>query len=167
MPWWLSSRRRSPNRVPLDTRAAPGNDLATPILFVRFKANGRVKAFDNQLPDLLITVAASLKAGHSFRQAIQNIDRFGRERGTPAADLPADRFVICIQNHDQVGNRAQGDRLSTTVSIEAAKVAAALMFAAPALPLLQPARERPLPSRPDHGYRNLSRRGYRMTRAHR
>jgi tight adherence protein B len=44
-----------------------------PLLFVRFKANARVKAFDNQLPDLLITISASLKAGHSFRHAIQAV----------------------------------------------------------------------------------------------
>src|SRR5687767_13909026 len=61
---------------------------------------------------------------------------FGRKRGTPSRDLPGDRFVICIQNHDQVGNRAQGDRLSTVVSFEAVKLAAALMLAAPAVPLL-------------------------------
>jgi tight adherence protein B len=44
-----------------------------PVLFIRFKANARVKAFDNQLPDLLITISASLKAGHSFRHAIQAV----------------------------------------------------------------------------------------------
>jgi tight adherence protein B len=46
---------------------------AIPILFVKFKAGIRIKAFDNQLPDLLITIAASLKAGHSFRHAIQAV----------------------------------------------------------------------------------------------
>jgi tight adherence protein B len=46
---------------------------AIPILFVKFKAGARIKAFDNQLPDLLITIAASLKAGHSFRHAIQAV----------------------------------------------------------------------------------------------
>jgi tight adherence protein B len=44
-----------------------------PILFVKFKASRRLRAFDNQLPDLLITISASLKAGHSFRQAIQSV----------------------------------------------------------------------------------------------
>jgi tight adherence protein B len=44
-----------------------------PVLFVKFKAGQRIKAFDNQLPDLLITIAASLKAGHSFRHAIQAV----------------------------------------------------------------------------------------------
>src|ERR1051325_6582073 len=66
----------------------------------------------------------------------EHSEYFGRERGTPSTDLAGDHFVICTQNHDQVGNRAQGDRLSTIVSFEAVKVAAALMFAAPALPLL-------------------------------
>src|SRR5262249_36590976 len=46
---------------------------AIPIMFVKFKAGMRIKAFDNQLPDLLITIAASLKAGHSFRHAIQAV----------------------------------------------------------------------------------------------
>jgi tight adherence protein B len=46
---------------------------ALPVLFVMFKASARVRAFDNQLADLLITIAASLKAGHSFRHAIQAV----------------------------------------------------------------------------------------------
>jgi maltooligosyltrehalose trehalohydrolase len=61
---------------------------------------------------------------------------FGRPRGTPSADLPGDHFVICIQNHDQVGNRAQGDRLTAILPFEAVKLAAGLMFAAPAVPQL-------------------------------
>jgi tight adherence protein B len=47
--------------------------FAVPISVVRFKANGRLKRLENQLPDVLITIAASLKAGHSFRQGIQNV----------------------------------------------------------------------------------------------
>jgi tight adherence protein B len=53
-----------------------------PYGFVMFKAKGRLKAFENQLPDLLITVAASLKAGHSFRQGIQTLVDEGQD---PAA----------------------------------------------------------------------------------
>ena len=61
---------------------------------------------------------------------------FGRDRGTPSADLPGERFVICAQNHDQVGNRAQGDRLSTIAPFEAVKLASGLLLVAPAIPLL-------------------------------
>jgi tight adherence protein B len=46
---------------------------ALPYLFLAFKARQRVKAFENQLPDLLVTMAAGLKAGHSFRQALQSV----------------------------------------------------------------------------------------------
>ncbi len=44
-----------------------------PYFFVSFKARRRLRAFENQLPDLLITMAASLKAGHSFRQGMQAV----------------------------------------------------------------------------------------------
>jgi tight adherence protein B len=55
---------------------------AAPLLWVQMKAKARMKAFDNQLPDLLITIAATLKAGHSFRHAIQAVVDEGAE---PAA----------------------------------------------------------------------------------
>lgn len=61
---------------------------------------------------------------------------FGRPRGTPSGDLDGERFVVSVQNHDQVGNRAQGDRLWTLVPFEATKLAAALLVVAPALPLI-------------------------------
>lgn len=46
---------------------------AVPILVVWWKAKRRLAAIDEQLPDLLVTLAASLKAGHSFRQGIQAV----------------------------------------------------------------------------------------------
>ena len=51
---------------------------ALPFGFVWFKAGRRVRAIEDSLPDLLITVAASLKAGHSFRQGIQNVVEEGQ-----------------------------------------------------------------------------------------
>jgi len=52
---------------------------AIPYMFVSFKARRRLRAFDDQLPDLLVTLAASLKAGHSFRQGIQSVVEEGQE----------------------------------------------------------------------------------------
>ena len=52
------------------------------VRLVSFKAKSRIRQFENQLPDLLITIAASLKAGHSFRQGIQSVVDEGAE---PAA----------------------------------------------------------------------------------
>jgi maltooligosyltrehalose trehalohydrolase len=79
-------------------------------------------------------LARAIAEGFAFQG--EPSEYFGRKRGTPSQDLPGERFVICAQNHDQVGNRAQGDRLSTIVPFEAVKLAAALMLAAPAVPLL-------------------------------
>jgi maltooligosyltrehalose trehalohydrolase len=59
-----------------------------------------------------------------------------RRHGAPVGELPGDRFVISIQNHDQVGNRARGDRLSTLLSPAVQRLAASLMLLAPHLPLL-------------------------------
>ncbi len=60
----------------------------------------------------------------------------GRRYGAPVGDLAGDRFVIAIQNHDQVGNRARGDRLSTLVEPAAQRLAAGLLLFAPHLPLV-------------------------------
>src|SRR5262249_37424776 len=49
-----------------------------------------------------------------------------RRHGAPAGDLSGDRFVVSIQNHDQVGNRAQGERLSTLATPPAQRLAASL-----------------------------------------
>ncbi|MCC2643895.1 MAG: treZ [Nitrospira sp.] len=61
-----------------------------------------------------------------------------RERchGAPVAGLPGDRFVGCIQNHDQIGNRAEGERLGTLISPPAQRLAATLLLLAPHLPLI-------------------------------
>lgn len=59
-----------------------------------------------------------------------------RRHGAPAAGLPGDQFVISSQNHDQVGNRARGDRLSTLLDPPRLRLAACLLLLAPHLPLL-------------------------------
>ena len=59
-----------------------------------------------------------------------------RRHGRTAAEVPADRFVVAVQNHDQTGNRARGERLSTLLSAEALRLAAALVLLSPYVPLL-------------------------------
>jgi maltooligosyltrehalose trehalohydrolase len=60
----------------------------------------------------------------------------GRRHGRPAHGVPGDRFVVGTQNHDQVGNRPFGERLSRLVPWEARKLAAGLALLAPFVPLL-------------------------------
>jgi maltooligosyltrehalose trehalohydrolase len=59
-----------------------------------------------------------------------------RHFGSSSRDLPGDRFVAFIQNHDQVANTSQGARLSHLISMEQYKIAVALLMCAPSLPLL-------------------------------
>jgi len=59
-----------------------------------------------------------------------------RRHGNSPRLRPAHQFVVCAQNHDQVGNRAQGDRLSALVSFEELKLAACVVLLAPFVPLL-------------------------------
>lgn len=59
-----------------------------------------------------------------------------RRHGSSSRDIPAPRFVVFAQNHDQVGNRMNGERLAQLVSPEALKVAAGAVLLSPFVPLL-------------------------------
>jgi maltooligosyltrehalose trehalohydrolase len=59
-----------------------------------------------------------------------------RRHGSSSKDRPAHQFVVFSQNHDQVGNRLRGERLSTLVPFEALKLAAGALLLAPNIPLL-------------------------------
>ena len=59
-----------------------------------------------------------------------------RRHGNSSRGRPPWQFIVCAQNHDQVGNRAFGDRLSALVPFEALKLAAASVLLAPNIPLL-------------------------------
>jgi maltooligosyltrehalose trehalohydrolase len=59
-----------------------------------------------------------------------------RVHGRPPAGLAGDQFVVCTQNHDQVGNRAAGERSSALMSEGRLRVAAALLLTSPFVPML-------------------------------
>jgi len=59
-----------------------------------------------------------------------------RRHGVPSRDIPAERLVVFAQNHDQVGNRMNGERLGQLVSFEGLKLAAAVVLLSPFVPLL-------------------------------
>jgi maltooligosyltrehalose trehalohydrolase len=59
-----------------------------------------------------------------------------KERGFDGSANPGRQFVVALQTHDQVGNRAYGERLSSLISFPSLKAAAGLLFAAPYIPLL-------------------------------
>jgi len=59
-----------------------------------------------------------------------------RRHGRPSTDVPPSRFVVFSQNHDQVGNRREGERLSALAGFESAKLAAGLVLLSPFVPML-------------------------------
>jgi malto-oligosyltrehalose trehalohydrolase len=62
--------------------------------------------------------------------------RGGKRRGEPSAGIHPSAFVSFIQNHDQVGNRAEGERLSDAAPVEAVKVVTAAYLLSPQTPML-------------------------------
>jgi maltooligosyltrehalose trehalohydrolase len=79
-------------------------------------------------------LALALERG--FAYAGQYSKHRNRSHGAPADDLPAEAFVVCAQNHDQIGNRAFGERLCTLVEPEALRLAAGLLLCSAHTPLL-------------------------------
>jgi maltooligosyltrehalose trehalohydrolase len=59
-----------------------------------------------------------------------------RRHGRDVGDLPATRFLGYLQNHDQVGNRAQGERSAALMSVGRLQIAAALVLLGPSVPML-------------------------------
>jgi maltooligosyltrehalose trehalohydrolase len=76
----------------------------------------------------------------SFREGFVYTGEYSAYRrhrhGIPARDVPAERFVVFSQNHDQVGNRMLGERLTELVSFDQLKLAAAAVILSPFIPLL-------------------------------
>lgn len=79
-------------------------------------------------------LAAALRTGFAYA------GRYSRHRdrrhGRAAADLRGRRLVVSLQNHDQVGNRAVGDRLTQSLDARALRVGAGLVLLSPFVPLV-------------------------------
>jgi len=76
-----------------------------------------------------------LAEGFSF-QGDESTFRNGAKRGEPSGDLPPTCFVSFLQNHDQVGNRALGERITQLADADIVKLAMAVLLLAPLPPLL-------------------------------
>jgi maltooligosyltrehalose trehalohydrolase len=94
------------------------------------ESQGYYADFRRSVPDL----AELLQRGWLYTGQQSRVQ--GRPRGAPADTLAAEAFVYCIQNHDQVGNRALGDRLSQNVAPNAYRAASLLLLFLPMTPLL-------------------------------
>jgi maltooligosyltrehalose trehalohydrolase len=79
-------------------------------------------------------LARALREGYVFQGERSDYRR--RRHGDSTAGLPGSAFVVCAQNHDQIGNRMLGDRLAAALSPEQLRLAAATVLLSPFLPLL-------------------------------
>ncbi len=77
----------------------------------------------------------ALTSGYAY-QGERSEHRGGKPRGAPSGHLPLSAFVTFLQNHDQIGNRALGERLSRLAPAEAVRALSALFLLAPSPPLL-------------------------------
>ncbi len=77
----------------------------------------------------------ALAEGFAY-QGDASVHKPGVLRGEPSAHLPPSAFVSFLQNHDQIGNRAYGERLSHLISAERLDLARALFLLSPQIPLM-------------------------------
>ncbi len=82
----------------------------------------------------LAPLAKALEKGFVYDACYSVFRR--RRHGRPATDLRGHQLVGCLQNHDQVGNRARGERTSHLLSLDELRVGAALVLTGPFIPML-------------------------------
>lgn len=78
-------------------------------------------------------LARCLSQGFVFQG---HINRHGKPRGESSGHLPPSAFILFLQNHDQIGNRAFGDRLHQLAHPQALQAATVLLLLSPMIPLL-------------------------------
>jgi maltooligosyltrehalose trehalohydrolase len=93
-------------------------------------SEGYYADFDGTAEDIARTLR------HGWFYTGQTTRRRGEPRGTKPEGIAPSRFVICLQNHDQVGNRALGDRLHHTIDPATWRALSSLLLFAPQTPLL-------------------------------
>ena len=79
-------------------------------------------------------LAATLRDGWYYKGQYSHYRQ--RHHGNSPRGIAASQVVVCNQNHDQVGNRAAGERLSSLVNFESLKLAAGITLLSPFVPLL-------------------------------
>jgi maltooligosyltrehalose trehalohydrolase len=93
-------------------------------------ADGYYRDYAGALPDL----AKTIRDGW-FYQGQRSV-HLGRPRGTDPTGEPLRRYLVCLQNHDQIGNRACGERLHHQIAPAAWRAASTLLLLVPETPLL-------------------------------
>jgi len=112
--------------------AAQWNDDAHHALHIL--VTGERDGYYADYPDPIGALGRCLTQGFAYQGEYSAYRR--RRRGEPSVDLPLTSFVAFLQNHDQIGNRAFGERLTALATEAAVRAATALLLLAPSPPLL-------------------------------
>lgn len=91
--------------------------------------------YEDYAEDPVASLGRALAEGFVY-QGESSAHRGGDPRGEPCADLPPTAFVSFLQNHDQIGNRAMGERLASLTTPEALRAMTAITLLGPHIPLL-------------------------------
>ncbi|MDB4988034.1 MAG: 1,4-alpha-glucan-branching protein [Myxococcaceae bacterium] len=97
-------------------------------------ATGHAEAYYSETSGAPQELISALKWGYLFQGQYYAWQK--KSRGEPSFDLPAERFVLYLQNHDQVANSARGLRLHRLTSPGRARALKALLLLAPGTPML-------------------------------
>jgi len=79
-------------------------------------------------------IVTSLREGYVFKGQYSKYRK--KNHGMPSGSLMPDQFIVFSQNHDQVGNRLNGERLASLISFEALKLTAGVVILSPYIPLI-------------------------------
>ena len=94
------------------------------------ESEGYYEDFDNPIHRL----ARCMAEGFAYQGEVSK--HSGEPRGEPSSHLPTTAFVICLQNHDQIGNRAMGERLTQLAEPRALRAATVLLLLSPFVPMI-------------------------------
>jgi maltooligosyltrehalose trehalohydrolase len=125
---WLP---RDPVGSPLGY-SAQWNDDVHHVLHVA--STGEAQGYYADYADQTDKLGRALAEGFAFQGEAMTFS--GRRRGEPSDALPPSSFVAFIQNHDQIGNRAFGDRINRLATVDAMRAVAAVYLLLPQIPML-------------------------------
>ncbi|WP_246103042.1 malto-oligosyltrehalose trehalohydrolase [Rhizobium straminoryzae] len=112
--------------------SAQWNDDIHHVLHVA--ATGETFGYYADFAEVVASIGRALAEGFVFQG--EHMAYRGEARGQPSALLPPSAFISFIQNHDQIGNRALGDRMIASASLQAIRAVTAVYLLAPQLPML-------------------------------
>ena len=128
---WL---RRTDDDIPVHYTAQWNDDVHHLLHAAATGENtGYYADFDN-LEERSDKLARALAQGFAYQGEMKPHE--GMTRGEPSVGLPATSFVVYMQDHDQIGNRVKGDRITELANEDAVRALTAIYLLSPQIPML-------------------------------